>query len=141
ISPECARPRPSSPSTRIVRRRSSRWRTTASSVTCSRSCPRSPRPFAQHVMPTDIRPVATNGARRIRPADFQPELPVDRLIVSAAPVADAVPQEVVFVGGGPAGLAGAIELSRLVKQDNEAGGNLGDIQIAVLEKASALGEH
>ena len=49
--------------------------------------------------------------------------------------------DVVFVGGGPAGLAGAIELANLVKKDNEAGGALGDIQIAVLEKAPGLGEH
>ncbi len=49
--------------------------------------------------------------------------------------------DVVFVGGGPAGFAGAIELARLVKRDNEAGGTLGDIQIAVLEKAEGLGEH
>lgn len=49
--------------------------------------------------------------------------------------------DVVFVGGGPAGLAGAIELANLVKKDNEAGGSLGDVQIAVLEKAPGLGEH
>lgn len=49
--------------------------------------------------------------------------------------------DVVFVGGGPAGLAGAIELAKLVKADNEAGGTLGDIQIAVLDKSSSLGEH
>jgi electron-transferring-flavoprotein dehydrogenase len=48
---------------------------------------------------------------------------------------------VVFVGAGPAGLAGAIELARLVKQDNDNGGGIGDIEIAVLEKASGLGEH
>src|SRR4029079_5833252 len=42
---------------------------------------------------------------------------------------------------GPAGLAGAIALARLVKADNEAGGDLGDVQIGVLEKAGALGEH
>ncbi len=49
--------------------------------------------------------------------------------------------DVVFVGAGPAGLAGAIELARLVQRDNEAGGPLGALQIAVVEKAPALGEH
>ena len=49
--------------------------------------------------------------------------------------------DVVFVGGGPAALAGAIELARLVKRDAEEGGSLGEVEIAVLEKASALGEH
>src|SRR5207237_10780430 len=54
---------------------------------------------------------------------------------------EAVPMDVGFGGGGPAGLAGAIELARLVKKDAENGGDLGEIQIAVLEKAGALGEH
>jgi len=49
--------------------------------------------------------------------------------------------DVLFVGGGPAGLAGAIELARLVKRDNEAGGGVGEIEIGVLEKAAQLGEH
>jgi electron-transferring-flavoprotein dehydrogenase len=62
-------------------------------------------------------------------------------MLSEVPDPDAVPMDVVFVGGGPAGLAGAIELARLAKSDAEAGGPLGDLQIAVVEKASALGEH
>jgi electron-transferring-flavoprotein dehydrogenase len=49
--------------------------------------------------------------------------------------------DVLFVGGGPAGLAGAIELAKLIKADSESGGKLGEIQIGVLEKAGALGEH
>jgi electron-transferring-flavoprotein dehydrogenase len=77
----------------------------------------------------------------ILPASHQPELPRERFILTDTPDPEAVPMDVVFVGGGPAGLAGAIELARLVKRDNEAGGSLGDIQIGVLEKASALGEH
>lgn len=81
------------------------------------------------------------GNGRIVPAGYQAPLPMERLIVREPPDAEAVPMDVVFVGGGPAGLAGAIELARLVKQDNESGGGIGDIQIAVLEKAGALGEH
>lgn len=76
----------------------------------------------------------------VLPSEFQPPLP-DQLIVREALDPEAVPMDVVFVGGGPAGLAGAIELARLIKEDTEAGGTLGETQIAVLEKASALGEH
>ena len=77
----------------------------------------------------------------IIPSRYQPPLPIDRIIVRDVPNSDAVTMDVVFVGGGPAGFAGAIELARLVKRDNERGGTLGDVQIAVLEKAGGLGEH
>ena len=49
--------------------------------------------------------------------------------------------DVLFVGGGPAGLAGAIELARLVRRDAESGGGVGEIEIGVLEKSEVLGEH
>ncbi|GMR13972.1 MAG: electron transfer flavoprotein-ubiquinone oxidoreductase [Gemmatimonadota bacterium] len=77
----------------------------------------------------------------VTPLDFQPPFPADRLILQEAPDEEAVPMDVIFVGGGPAGLAGAIELARLVRQDNEADGGIGDIEIGVLEKAGQLGEH
>ena len=77
---------------------------------------------------------------RVVPSEHQPALPTE-LILREPLDPEAVPMDVVFVGGGPAGLAGAIELARLVKADNEAGGTLGELQIAVLEKASGLGEH
>ncbi|MEO8910481.1 MAG: electron-transfer flavoprotein:ubiquinone oxidoreductase [Gemmatimonadaceae bacterium] len=80
-------------------------------------------------------------AGTVLPIRHQAPLPLDKLILHEPPDAEAVPMDVLFVGGGPAGLAGAIELARLVKADNEAGGSLGEIQIGVLEKAGALGEH
>lgn len=55
--------------------------------------------------------------------------------------AETVPMDVVFVGAGPAGLAGAIELARLVRDGNQAGSGPGDVEIGVLEKAEGLGEH
>src|SRR5918997_2842061 len=45
--------------------------------------------------------------------------------------------DVVFVGAGPANLSGALHLARLVKQNKE----LGDVEIAVIEKGSAVGAH
>jgi electron-transferring-flavoprotein dehydrogenase len=78
---------------------------------------------------------------RIVPGTQQPPLPRDRFILGDAPDDEAVPMDVVFVGAGPAGLAGAIELAKLVRADNESGGGIGDVEIAVLEKAAGLGEH
>jgi electron-transferring-flavoprotein dehydrogenase len=49
--------------------------------------------------------------------------------------------DVLIVGAGPAGLACAIELAHLVTQDQERGGGMADLNIAVLEKAESLGEH
>ena len=78
---------------------------------------------------------------RIVPVEYQPPLPKDRLLLKEAPDDEAVPMDVLFVGGGPAGLAGAIELARLVAEDNASGDGIGEVEIAVLEKAESLGEH
>ena len=86
--------------------------------------------------PTDPR-----GRSVIVPSAHQPDLPVDRFLVHEAPGEEAVPLDVLIVGGGPAGLACAIELSRLAAEDAEKGGELGEVEIGVLEKAAALGEH
>jgi electron-transferring-flavoprotein dehydrogenase len=80
-------------------------------------------------------------ALSVLPGRHQSQLPLERLILTEPPDGEAVPMDVLFVGGGPAGLAGAIELAKLIRADNEAGGNLGEIQVGVLEKAGALGEH
>ena len=78
---------------------------------------------------------------RFRPSDHQSPLPRDQLILSEPPGEERIDVDVLFVGAGPGGLAGAIELARLVKRDNESGGGIGDVSIAVLEKSGALGEH
>jgi electron-transferring-flavoprotein dehydrogenase len=77
----------------------------------------------------------------IVPARHQPDLPLDRLILTEPPGEEATPLDVLFVGAGPAGLSGAIRLAQLVRQDAQAGGELGEIEIGVLEKAGSLGEH
>ena len=73
--------------------------------------------------------------KTLRPADYQAKLRIDKLILEEAPGEDAVPMDVVFVGGGPAGLAGAIELARLSKKDGT------ELEIGVMEKAERLGDH
>jgi electron-transferring-flavoprotein dehydrogenase len=74
---------------------------------------------------------------KIVPAQYQPPLPLDRLILQdgAAGAGDRMELDVLIVGAGPAGLACAIELARLAKADG------GELNIAVLEKAEALAEH
>jgi electron-transferring-flavoprotein dehydrogenase len=56
--------------------------------------------------------------------------------------------DVVFVGAGPANLSGALHLSRLVAEHNEAvaggkreGKALGEIEIGVIEKGAYVGAH
>lgn len=79
---------------------------------------------------------------QFKPSQFQPDLPVNKLIreINNNETLD-LEFDVAFVGGGPAGLAGAIELSRLIKKDNESVYGLGSVEIGVIEKASQLGGH
>src|SRR5213083_2188585 len=71
------------------------------------------------------------------PATYQPPLPLDQLLlpVGAPGAGDRMELDVLIVGAGPAGLACAIELARLAQRDGT------DLDIGVLEKAEALGEH
>ena len=77
----------------------------------------------------------------IFPLRHQPGLPLDRLIRREAPSGEALEMDAVIVGAGPAGLACAIALAQLVKRAHAAGERMPDLNIAVLEKAGALGEH
>src|SRR5258706_7774712 len=73
----------------------------------------------------------------IVPGQYQPPLPLDKLILQdgAEGAGDRMELDVLIVGAGPAGLACAIELAKLAKADG------GELNIGVLEKAEALGEH
>ena len=75
----------------------------------------------------------------ILPSRHQPPLPLDRLILRDPPGPEAIEMDVLIVGAGPAGLACAIELTRLAGQ--APGSGSGELSIAVLEKAESLGEH
>jgi electron-transferring-flavoprotein dehydrogenase len=85
--------------------------------------------------------MADSARGTILPIRHQPQLPRDQIILAESPDAEALEMDVVIVGAGPAGLATAIELARLVQKDAESGGSLGEVNIAVLDKAGTLGEH
>ena len=48
---------------------------------------------------------------------------------------------VLFVGGGPAGLAGAIRMSQLLEADPATAEQLGEVPVAVLDKGKVAGAH
>ena len=55
---------------------------------------------------------------------------------------DTLEVDVLFVGAGPASLAGALRLRQLINQYNEANNNaLGELTIAVIEKGREVGSH
>ena len=76
---------------------------------------------------------------RFVPANYQPLLPTDRLVLKEGSegAGDRMELDVVIVGAGPAGLACAITLAQLAQQS----GGRTELNVGVLEKAEALGEH
>ncbi len=78
----------------------------------------------------------------IEPLKFQPDLNVSEFIIENPTVSDeAVPMDVLFVGGGSAGLCGAIRLALNVKKAKASDSSFPDVEIGVLEKAQSLGGH
>ena len=77
-----------------------------------------------------------------RPSDYRPPVRVGEFV--SEPEAD--PDEridvgALFVGGGPAGLAGAVRLGQLLADDPETAERLGETPIALVDKGRLVGNH
>jgi electron-transferring-flavoprotein dehydrogenase len=82
----------------------------------------------------------TNGHA---PAEFPPPVDVEAEFI-ATPEAgedEAIEVGVAIVGGGPAGLAAANRLLQLLAEDEELMEQLGEVPVAVIEKAKTCGGH
>ncbi len=75
-------------------------------------------------------------------AEFRPPVEKDEFITGASNDPDnCVEVGVLFVGAGPASLAGAIRLSQLLSEEPELMESLGEIPIAIIEKGKYPGAH
>ncbi len=78
----------------------------------------------------------------IVPADYPPRFRAsDYVVRPAAGEDERIDVGVLFVGGGPAGLAGAVRLGQLLAEDPEVAEMLGEVPIAVVEKGKTAGSH
>jgi len=76
------------------------------------------------------------------PSRYRPTLDAARFIQEpAAPADERIEVGVLFVGAGPAGLAGAIRLTQLLDAAPEIKAALGDVPVAVIEKGKYPGAH
>src|SRR3954453_23231718 len=86
---------------------------------------------------------AANGNRRVVPAAYPP--PVDTQAEFIKRELDAEDERievgVAIVGGGTAGLATANRLLQLLADDAETMERLGEVPVAVIEKAKTCGGH
>ncbi len=77
-----------------------------------------------------------------RPIDFPPPVQDGEFVMAPeAPEDERLEVGALFVGGGPAGLAGAIRLAQLVGDNAELMERLGEVPIAVVDKGTTLGAH
>lgn len=77
-----------------------------------------------------------------RPSDYPPPVaPAEFVQRPAMAVDERLEVGALFVGGGPAGLAGAIRLAQLVQGDAALAEQLGEVPIAVVDKGATIGSH
>jgi electron-transferring-flavoprotein dehydrogenase len=77
-----------------------------------------------------------------RPSDYPPPVRVNEFVTAPEAAEDErIDVGVLFVGGGPAGLAGAIRLSQLLAEDEATTESLGEVPVAVLDKGRVAGAH
>jgi electron-transferring-flavoprotein dehydrogenase len=76
------------------------------------------------------------------PASYPPPFRTsDYVVKPTAEPDERIEVGVLFVGGGPAGLAGAIRLGQLLAEDPELLESMGEVPIAIVEKGKAYGSH
>ncbi|MCW2925416.1 MAG: electron transfer flavoprotein [Thermoleophilia bacterium] len=77
-----------------------------------------------------------------KPSAYPPPVAKDEFVVAPqAPEDERLEVGALFVGGGPAGMAGAIRLAQLIGDDAELLERLGEVPIAVVDKGATLGAH
>jgi len=77
-----------------------------------------------------------------RPSDYDPPVKENEFITTITDKPeDLLEVGVLFIGAGPASLAGAIRLAQLLENEPEIMESLGEIPIAVLEKGKYPGAH
>jgi electron-transferring-flavoprotein dehydrogenase len=87
--------------------------------------------------------MASRNGRVVAPAQFRPDVDSRREFVKRELDAedDRIEVGVAIVGGGPAGLACANRLLQLLADEPELTQRLGEVPVAVIEKAKACGAH
>jgi electron-transferring-flavoprotein dehydrogenase len=78
----------------------------------------------------------------VKPADFPPPFDWRDFVAEPTdPPVERIDVGVLVVGGGPAGLSAAIRLGQLLEEHPDVRDQLGDVPVAVVEKARAPGAH
>src|SRR5947207_15415472 len=78
----------------------------------------------------------------MKPSDFPPPFSIDEVIGAPTdPEDERIEVGVCIVGAGPAGLACAIRLGRLLESAPAVAERLGEIPVAVIEKGKQPGSH